>query len=438
MANHKRHRLSLFLIAICAMVLPLVATPALQSAAQEASPVAVTGSGDVSIWTEFTAGGEASGIDELVSTWNGMGNGVTVTHRPIGNEEFFTVIRTALAGGEPPDLLQYEGYQQTRDFAEAGQLTDLTPLWDSVKDRFALADAGAAACTFDGKIYCIPYTYATGWQVYYNPELLEANGVAVPQTWDEFTAAMDTLKAAGVTPISIGAIDGWPAEHWWMAFLVQRCGVDTIYQAINQDGASFTDECFTQAAADLQALGQSGNLSLGATSDDYGTSQALFLSGQAAFFQTGSWFAGGWEQTPPPFEVGIMSFPRFGDAASPDDVTGAVTHVFAIPTGAKNPEAAMDVLEWMTSPEAAAIWARNGNMSLISGAVEENSPQVIKDLWATVGEASGALPWIENELPPGVGEDKVYSGVVALLTGEMTPEQFGQSIQDGIEAAAGE
>ena len=47
---------------------------------------------------------------------------------PIGNEESFTVIRTALSGGEPPDVMQYEGYQQTRDFAAAGQLTDLTRL----------------------------------------------------------------------------------------------------------------------------------------------------------------------------------------------------------------------------------------------------------------------------------------------------------------------
>jgi len=254
-ANRKRHRLSLFLIAICAMVMPLIATPALQSAAQEGSPVAVTGTGDVSVWTEFTAGGEASGIEELVNTWNGLGNGITVSHRPIGNEEFFTVIRTALAGGEPPDLLQYEGYQQTRDFAEAGQLTDLTEMWEAASGNFTLSEAGAAACTYEGKIYCIPYTYATGWQIYYNPELLEANGIAVPQTWDEFTAAMEILKGAGVTPIALGSIDGWPAEHWWMAFLVQRCGVDTIYQAINQDGASFTDECFTQAAADLQCTG---------------------------------------------------------------------------------------------------------------------------------------------------------------------------------------
>ena len=434
--NRKRNRMSLFLIGVFALVMPMLAAPAQLSLAQEASPAAVQGSGDVSLWTEFTQGGEGAGIEELVETWNAKSNGITVTHRPIGNEEFFTVIRTALAGGEPPDLLQYEGYQQTRDFAAAGQLTDLTELWEANQDRFTLSEAGERACTYEGRVYCIPYTYHTGFQIFYNPDLLEANGIEVPQTWDEFIAAMDTLKVAGVTPISLGAIDGWPAEHWWMAFLVQRCGVETIYQAINQDGAAFTDECFVQAAADLQALAQGGYLSVGATADDYGTSQALFLSGQAAFYQTGSWFASGWEQNPPTFDVGIMPFPRFEDAEYSEDVTGAVTHVFAIPSGAQNPEAAMDVLEWMTTEEAGAIWAGNGNMSLIAGAVEGNAPEVIQELWATVGDASAALPWIENELPPGVGEDRVYSGSVALLTGDMTPEQFGQSIQEALEASA--
>lgn len=436
MLNRRRHRVSVLLLGAIALLLPLLAAPAQLSAAQEASPEAVQASGEVSLWTEFTQGGEGAGIEELVETWNAMGNGITVSHRPIGNEEFFTVIRTALAGGEPPDLLQYEGYQQTRDFAAAEQLTDLTDLWETARDGFLLSEAGERACTYEGRIYCIPYTYHTGFQIYYNPEILEANGIEVPQTWDEFTAAMDTLKTAGVTPIALGAIDGWPAEHWWMAFLVQRCGVETIYDAIGQDGASFTDDCFVQAAADLQALAQNGYLSPGATGEDYPTAQAVFLSGQAAFFQTGSWFASGWEQTPPSFDVGIMPFPRFADAEFSEDVTGAVTHVFGIPTGAQNPEAAREVLEWMTTEEAGAIWARNGNMSLIDGAVEGNAPEVIQELWATVGDANAALPWIENELPPGVGEDRVYSGSVALLTGEMTPEQFGQSIQEALEASA--
>ncbi len=429
MVEHVRQRAAqLALLAIIAILAPALASVSRTASAAQAS-------GEVSLWTEFTQGGEGAGIEALVETWNAKDNGVTVNHRPIGNEEFFTVIRTALAGGEPPDLLQYEGYQQTRDFAAAGQLTDLTEFWAANQDRFALAEAGARACTYEGNIYCVPYTYHTGWQIYYNPEILEANGIAVPQNYEEFLAALDTLKANDVAPIALGAIDGWPAEHWYMAFLVQRCGVATVYQAIEQSGASFTDPCFVQAAADLQSLAEGDSFSAGATGDDYGTAQAVFLSGQAAFFQTGSWFASGWEQTPPSFDVGIMPFPRMADAAFPADVTGAVTHVFAIPTGADNPEAAREVLEWMATDEAAAIWASNGNMSLIKGAVEANAPAVIQELWATVGTAEAALPWIENELPPGVGEDKVYSGSVALLTGDMTPEEFSQSIQDALEAA---
>jgi ABC-type glycerol-3-phosphate transport system substrate-binding protein len=387
---------------------------------------------EISLWTEFTAGGEATGITELVDTFNAKGTGITVNHRPIGNEEFFTVVRTGLAGGEPPDVLQWEGYQQTRDFAAAGQIMDLTEWWTANKDRFALQEAGEYSCTYEGKVYCIPYTFLTGWQIYYNPEILTANGIEVPTTMEEFLEAAQTLKDAGITPIALGNKDGWPGEHWWMAFLVQRCGVDTVYQAIRGEGAQFTDQCFVQASEDLQNLSEQGFLSPGAVSDDYGTAQAVFLSGQAAFFQTGSWFASGWEQDPPPFEVGIMEFPRWSGTEHSGDVIGAVTHTFGIPANAKNKEGAMQFLEFLASDEGAQIWAKNGNSVMIAGAVEQAAPQVIKDIWAKVQTAEDSLPWIENELPPGVGEDKVYNGTVALIGGRMTPEEFVQSIQEGL------
>src|SRR5687768_10178006 len=93
--NGRRHRMSALPVGILALLLPLPAAAAQMSSAQDASPEAVQGSGDVSLWTEFAQGGEGGGIEELVETWNAKGNGITVTHRPIGNEEFFTVIRTA-------------------------------------------------------------------------------------------------------------------------------------------------------------------------------------------------------------------------------------------------------------------------------------------------------------------------------------------------------
>lgn len=431
----------LMVVGACQPVQMQPAAPAQQSggAPAEAEAGAAGQPVEVSLWTEFTAGGEATGIEELVETWNANNPNITVVHRPIGNEEFFTVIRTGLAGGEPPDILQYEGYQQTRDFAAAGQLLDLTDWWNEHKERFALAEAGEYACTYEGRIYCIPYTFQTGWQIYYNPEILAEHNIQVPQTFEEFLAAAETLKAAGVTPIAIGSKDGWPGEHWWMAFTVQRCGVDKVYEAIRRENNSkFTDECFVQASADLQNLAQRGYFSAGAASDDYGTAQAVFLSGQAAFFQTGSWFASGWEQDPPPFEIGIMPFPRFEDTPFTGDVIGAITHVLAVPSGAANQGAALQVLDWFTTDEAARIWAKNGNMAMIQGAVDEAAPPVIQDMWEKVKAAETSLPWIENEMPPGVGEDKVYNGVVALIAGTMTPEQFTQSVEDGMAAAAAE
>jgi ABC-type glycerol-3-phosphate transport system substrate-binding protein len=95
----------------------------------------------------------------------------------------------------------------------------------------------------------------------------------------------------------------------------------------------------------------------------------------------------------------------------------------------------MQVLEWLMSEEASQIWAKNGNASVVAGAVDSSAPDVVKQLYTNAKAADKALPWLENELPPGVGEDKIYNGTVALVSGAMTPEEFTQSIQDALEAA---
>jgi raffinose/stachyose/melibiose transport system substrate-binding protein len=205
--------------------------------------------------------------------------------------------------------------------------------------------------------------------------------------------------------------------------------VATVYKAINQQGAKWTDSCFVQAATDFQMLQNKGYFSAGATGDDFAAGQAYFLAGKAAFFQTGSWFAAGWAASPPSFKVGIMPVPRIKGAAAQNDVTGAVTDVWAIPSKGHNPQAAKAFLDWLFTPPATKIWAQNGNMTMVKGAVDEYAPTVIRQLFRGVESAHAALPWIENELPPGVGEDKVYNGTVALLSGSMTPAQFCQSIQ---------
>ena len=59
---------------------------------------------------------------------------------------------------------------------------------------------------------------------YYNKALFEQAGLdpeAPPQTWEEFAAAADALKAAGITPIAASGIDSFLAWWAWSSFSPQ-------------------------------------------------------------------------------------------------------------------------------------------------------------------------------------------------------------------------
>ena len=60
---------------------------------------------------------------------------------------------------------------------------------------------------------------------YYNKELFEKAGVKAEdiKTWDDFLAAVKKLKAAGITPIVVGAGEKWPM-HFYYSYLVMRIG----------------------------------------------------------------------------------------------------------------------------------------------------------------------------------------------------------------------
>jgi raffinose/stachyose/melibiose transport system substrate-binding protein len=391
----------------------------------------------LSWWHEFTAGGEKAGMDDLIGAWNKANPNIQIEQRPIGNEDFFTVIRTGLAGNEPPDLLQWEGNQQTRDFAAAGQLTEIPDIWAKLKDKFDLFPIAESAVAYKGKIYGIPMAYHGGFQFYYNVKMLKDAGIAVPANFEDFLAACEKFKQKGIFPIALGARNGWPAMHWWMNFLAQRVGAQRVFDALwARNGVKFTDADFVQATDDFLNLKNKGYFSEGMTSDDFGTGQAAFYAQKSPFFQTGTWMAADMAKEPPAIEVGIAQFPRFKNAKNKTDVSGASLCTFGVPSRAAHKAEALKVLSWLGTREAFVIWAKDGNIALYKGVIAEVAPPSIKKLWATVyTNAKASVPWLEIESPPSVGEDKIYNGLVALLAGSLTRDKFLKDLQASIEEA---
>ncbi|MDQ0675141.1 raffinose/stachyose/melibiose transport system substrate-binding protein [Pseudarthrobacter siccitolerans] len=406
---------------------------------------AASSSKALTVWHQFSGEG-GTAMDTILKGYNKANPDGQFEGRAIANDEANTVIRTGLSGNNPPTVLQYEGYQQTADYAKAGQLMDITDWYNEHKDNFTYGESQAVmdACGYEGKVYCIPWNVDTSEQIFVNPDIMDQHGLKAPSTIDELKAAAGKLNGAGVSPVSLYAGDGWPAAHWWYLLTIQRCSVDTILKAAKQDGAKWDDPCFEQSAQDLYDLGKAGVFPQGVEGQDYNAMLQLFLSGKAAMMNTGTWFNSTLADTPPEFETEAVAFPQVDPSKPSHQILGGFTNVFGVTANSGNTDAGLKFLDYISDPGsgAGAEFAKSGLVNVIVGADKEMSPRV-KASYDAISEAlslpgNNVIAYFENLVPPSVGEDSMYNGAAALTSGAMQPKDFVSKLQQAAQAAAAE
>jgi len=397
------------------------------------------GTSNLAVWHELAGSGNEA-VNTLVDGFNDKHPDTTFTTRQIADSEVNSVLRTGLAGNNPPAIVQYEGYQQTADYAKAGQLTDITAWWRKHKDAFSFADNQAVrdACEYRGKMYCIPWDMYSSNQLFYNPALLKKYGLRLPATTADLAADARKLKGTGVNTVSLYSSEGWPAGQWWYLLSVQRCGIDRVRAAAAQHGASWSDPCFTAAAKDLYDLGRAGVFPSGVAGSDYNAQMSLFLSGKAVFMNTGTWFYQTMAENRPSIKVAATPFPQADPKHPSTQLLGGLTEVFGIPAHAGNKDAAYRFLDYMAQRRSGELFAKASVMNMVKGA-NDTLPATLKPTWKTVHTeldkpGNNIVSYFENLVAPGVGEDAMYNGATAVAAGTMTPRQFTAKVQ---AAAAG-
>lgn len=179
----------------------------------------------------------------------------------------------------------------TKDLDEAGHTLDL---------ESALTDLGvidniepAARATIEnlyGDFIVLPYQFNIEG-VWYNEQLFADNGIQPPTTWNEFTAASQTLQDAGITPLSASGEQGWPITRLISGYLYRSLGPDAL-QKVADGEAKLTDPEYVAAAQAVADLGAAGYFGEGVGSIDYDTAVSQFLTGNAGMFYMGSWTLG--------------------------------------------------------------------------------------------------------------------------------------------------
>jgi glucose/mannose transport system substrate-binding protein len=172
--------------------------------------------------------------------------------------------------------------------------------------------------------------------LWYNPEILAANGIEVPATLADWFAAMDTLQAAGVLPLALG--EQWTVMHLFETILLASLGPDA-YSGLWSGSTDWGSAEVTQALEDFNKVLTYTNADSASLS--WQDASQLVVEGDAAFNVMGDWAEGFFRE--------LGSEPEVGYGWAPVPGTGGnfqfLSDSFVLPVGAPDRDAA---IAWLT------------------------------------------------------------------------------------------
>ncbi|MBN1535424.1 MAG: extracellular solute-binding protein [Anaerolineales bacterium] len=380
--------------------------------------------------------------DDQKALWQGMADeymaahpNVTVEITVLENEAFKTKITTMMQSGNPPDIFQSWGGGGMNEYAIAGLLKDITADLekDGWKDTFSPGALGVFS--FEGKYYGVPRDMgAVGF--WYNKDLFAQAGIeAPPTTWSEFLEDIQTLKAAGITPIALGEGDKWPGAFYW-EYLAVRIGGQAAFDAAYSRKGAFTDEPFVEAGVKLQelvALDPFQEGFLGATWPD---EQVVMASEKAAMDLMGQWAPGAFKDASVDKQglgdkLGWFPFPAVeGGAGDPADALGG-GNGFVVGKDAE-PEA-VDFLKYISSVESQIAQAEIGlSVPVVKGAEVGLTDPMLVLVQQGAAAAKYFQLYYDQAMPPAVG-GVVNDAVQGVFAGTLTPEECAAMIEESAQ-----
>ena len=306
------------------------------------------GSGQVEVFTYWTAGGEAEGLAAVQEVFAQQHPGIEIINAVIAGgagSNANAVLATRMTGGDPPDTYQIHGG------AELIETWVKTGFTESLADFYAergLADKFPQGIidlvSYEGAPYSVPVGVHRNGVLWSNSAVLAANGIEQPATWDEFFAAADTLKAAGVTPLALGDIDKWAGVNLFEQILLSHLGAED-YRGVWAGTVPWTDTRVTDALTTFARVLDHVNEDHATLSWDQAAGKVL--DGSAAFNVMGDWAKGYFTNAKwvPGTDFG------WGPVPGTEGTFTVVTDTFAMPLDIKNRDNAIAWLDTLASVE---------------------------------------------------------------------------------------
>lgn len=331
------------------------------------------------------------------------------------------------AGGNPSEGAKLAKGGYLVDFDE--KLTEL-----GVRDKIAEGAVSTIKKLYGGEFNFLPFQYNIEG-IWYNKQIFEEQGWAVPETWDELTTIAAEAKTAGYTPFTASGEQGWPITRLISSYLFRSVGDDALEKVAAGD-AKLTDPEYVAAAQAIADLGAEGYFDANVTSLDIDSSYNEFLTGKAAMIYMGSWILGninGDGNEIGADNVGFFNFPAVeGGKGTPDAYPSNVGLPATMSNAAYNEGAG----DWL-----GCIAENYGNEALeqgqITGFIADDAdvelPAISQTVADEIANSSDSVLWFEA-LFNAKASNISSTNAALLVTGQLSPEEFMTLVQDALDA----
>ncbi len=198
------------------------------------------------------------------------------------------VLATRLSQNEPPDSWQgHAGQELIGTYVKDEKIEPLNFLYEQEGWLDVMPETLIPLISDGGNIYSVPVNIHRANVIWSNTQVLADNGISIPTTLDEWFAAMDTLQAAGVTPLAMG--EQWTAMHLFETILLANLGSDK-YNGLWDGSTDWGSSDVTSALDTFEKVLSYTNSD--ASSLSWQDASQLVIDGSAAFNVMGDWAQG--------------------------------------------------------------------------------------------------------------------------------------------------
>ena len=375
-------------------------------------------------------------LTKLVNQYNEMQSDVKIEFTYFDDDDVMlqSLKASVEAGKDIPDIVVIQSGVYLNDVKEI-----FYPINDYISEEYKNNTRYWETTTFDGEIYGYPTTGANVSFFAYNKELIHKAGLDFendpPKTIEEFLSACETIKSAGIVPITAGDYEcndffSTVVSKWWM----QGTSFDEIKQLSSKENSFSADKSFIKSCDIVKNMWDSGYIV-----DDYVTNEDTIsdlTEGKAAMYNSFIFELGILEDTMGD-NLGILLTPDLSNDCNYQGLSlGSCNQCMSITNASENKEACANFIEWLLNKEnSIELYKKYQGLPI-------RTDISLQDLgWDKDEHYCKLYPCVENiasypdYMVVGIGElaDTYYTYGPLMITGEITSTNYAELLDKAIK-----